>query len=67
MTVPPGTSSGAKLRLKGQGIQGGKGAPGDLFAELQIVLPKEIAPEDREQLEAICKKYTDNPRAELQW
>ncbi len=67
MTVPPGTSSGAKLRLKGQGIQGGKGSPGDLFAELQIVLPKEIAPKDREQIEAICEKYTDNPRAELQW
>jgi len=67
LTVPPSTSSGVKLRLKGQGIKGSKGSPGDLFAELQIVLPKEIEPEDRKQLEAICAKYTENPREELQW
>ena len=43
LTVPPETSSGAKLRLKGQGVQGSKGSPGDLFAELQIVLPKKCS------------------------
>lgn len=67
LTVPPGTSSGAKLRLKGQGVTGGKGSPGDLFAELMIVLPTAMTSEDREQLAKLTGKYTDDPRAELQW
>jgi len=67
LTVPPETSSGAKLRLKGQGVRGGKGSPGDLLAELQIILPKNIQAEDREQLESILAKYAENPRTELQW
>ena len=67
LTVPAGTSSGAKLRLKGQGVKSTKGTAGDLFAELQIVLPKDLEQEDREQLEAVLEKYAENPRAELKW
>jgi molecular chaperone DnaJ len=65
--VPPGTSSGKKLRLKGQGVQPTKGSPGDLLAEIQIVLPPDLAADDREQLESILSKYSDNPRADLRW
>ncbi len=67
LTVPAGTSSGMKLRLKGQGVKSAKGDPGDLFAELQIVLPKNIEPEDRDQLDALLEKYADDPRADLKW
>jgi len=67
LTVPPDTSSGAKLRLKGQGVKSGSDSPGDLFAELQIVLPKKMTAEDREQLASIANKYGDDPRAEQQW
>jgi len=67
LSVPPGSSSGSKLRVKGQGVQAATGSPGDLFAELQIVLPKTIDEKDREQLQTILKKYDDNPRAELRW
>jgi len=67
LTVPPGTSSGAKLRLKGQGVKSAEGTSGDLFAELQIVLPQGIEASDREQLAEIIDKYDENPRAELQW
>ncbi len=67
LTVPPGTSSGAKLRLKGQGVKSKKGTTGDLFAELQIVLPKEIAQDDREKMKTILAKYAENPRTELKW
>ncbi len=67
LTVPPGTSSGSKLRAKGQGIKGASGSPGDLFAEVQIVLPKKIEEADREKLQAILEKYTDDPRADLKW
>ncbi len=67
ITVPPGASSGAKLRLKGQGVKPAKGEAGDLFAELQILLPKDLSDEDREQLQTIAAKYADNPRADLKW
>jgi DnaJ-class molecular chaperone len=67
LTVPPGVSSGRKLRVKGHGVRGGAGEPGDLFAELQVVLPKNLSDEDREQMAAIAEKYADNPRADLRW
>lgn len=67
VTVPSDSSSGKKLRLKGQGVKSADGAPGDLFAELQVVLPKNLSDDDREQLGAIAAKYADNPRTDLKW
>jgi len=48
VTVPPGTSSGAKLRLKGLGIQGG-----DLLASVRIVVPRKPTEEQRAVLEQL--------------
>ena len=46
MTLPPGTSSGAKLRLKGKGMPKRGGNSGDdhadLFAKVMIDVPKEL-------------------------
>lgn len=67
VTVPPDSSSGKKLRLKGQGVKSADGSAGDLFAELQVTLPKNLSDEDREQLGTIAAKYADNPRADLKW
>ncbi|MBO9709142.1 MAG: J domain-containing protein [Caulobacter sp.] len=39
LTVPKGSNSGAKLRLKGRGLADGKGKRGDLFARLIVTLP----------------------------
>lgn len=67
LTVPPGSSSGVKLRVKGQGVKAGDGPPGDLFAELQIVLPKDLSAAEREQIADIVAGHDDNPRTELSW
>lgn len=67
LTVPPGTSSGRKLRVKGQGVKSVAGEPGDLMAELQIVMPKNLTDDDRRQMVEIAERYADNPRAELRW
>lgn len=40
LRVPPGTSSGSKLRLRGKGIQPAKGEPGDLYASVRVLVPK---------------------------
>lgn len=44
LTVPKGSSSGARLRLKGRGLSDGGGKRGDLFARLMLTLPD--APDD---------------------
>jgi len=47
LTVPPGTSSGARLRLRGRGIKRSDGTRGDQIARVEIVAPK-IKPDDEE-------------------
>jgi molecular chaperone DnaJ len=46
LTVPPGTSSGAKLRLRGKGIKTQDGTRGDQFCRVEIVVPK-LDPADK--------------------
>lgn len=65
LTVPPNTSSGKKLRIKGHGIK--TDPPGDLFAEIQIVLPEGMSAEDRTRLADVSASYSQNPRSELRW
>jgi len=45
LTIPPGTSSGARLRLRGRGIKKADGRRGDQIARVEIVAPK-LKPED---------------------
>lgn len=47
LSVPPGTSSGAKLRLRGKGIRRPDGGRGDQLCRVEIVAPK-LGPEDAE-------------------
>lgn len=65
LTVPPNTSSGKRLRIKGHGIK--TEPPGDLFAEIQIVLPDKMTDADHKQLAEISNSYTQHPRIELRW
>jgi len=67
LTVPPGTSGGKKLRVKGHGVKGADGSKGDLFAELQIELPKDLSEQDRKQLLEVLGKYSYEPRTDLRW
>jgi DnaJ-class molecular chaperone len=47
VTVPAGTSSGAKLRLRGKGVKAPDGTRGDQICKLKIVVPK-LTPDDTE-------------------
>jgi DnaJ-class molecular chaperone len=67
LTVPPNTSSGKRLRIKGHGIRAANQPPGDLFAEIQIVLPDHLTTDERQQLADISNRYPHWPRAELRW
>lgn len=67
VSVPAGTSSGKKLRLKGQGVRPEGKPPGDLYVELQIALPEGLTEEERGQIAEIAERHPQNPRANLRW
>ncbi len=48
LTIPKGSSSGRRLRLKGQGVKKRDGSAGDLIVELQIQLPKSLDDESED-------------------
>lgn len=61
VTVPAGSQSGRKLRLKGRGIPGQP--PGDLYLVLEVVLPPASSPKARELYQAMARDLAFNPRA----
>lgn len=67
LTIPPGTSSGKRLRVKGHGVDPRGEKPGDLYAEIQVVLPEGLSEADRASLAAVSHRYTQAPRRELRW
>ena len=62
LKVPPGTQSGQKLRLKGKGMPNIKGGPGDLYAVVQIKVPKEMSTKEKKIFEELRKESAFNPR-----
>jgi DnaJ-class molecular chaperone len=67
LSVPKGTSSGAKLRVKGHGVAPLKGEPGDLFAEIQIVLPADLDEQSIELIHQFERHNEQTPRSDLSW
>jgi DnaJ-class molecular chaperone len=66
VTVPPGTDSGQKLRLRGKGIPDPKGgAAGDLYVVIQVRVPKQLDADAAAALDALAKAGPENPRKEL--
>ena len=62
LTIPPNSAAGRRLRLKGKGIPGK--SPGDLYAELSIVVPRADSDAAREAYRAFEKAFDFNPRAD---
>jgi len=58
LSIPPGTKSGTKLRLRGMGLTV-NGSQGDQFVEIDIKVPKEISPKQKELLEELAKTMQD--------
>jgi len=66
VTIPPGTSSGRKLRLRGKGLNTKKGQRGDQICRIEIVMP-DITQEEAET-QRIAEKFVrrlgnPNPRS----
>ncbi|MFO0952219.1 MAG: DnaJ C-terminal domain-containing protein [Isosphaeraceae bacterium] len=66
LTIPPGTSSGAKLRLRGQGLPASGDRPaGDLFLVLKVVLPRSLDEESRRLVREFSERNPLRPREGL--
>ena len=66
LTIPPGSSGGQKLRVKGQGMRRGEDR-GDQYVVLKVVVPKDLDAADRAAIEGIRDKHPVNPRADVGW
>ena len=63
--IPPGTPSGKTFRVKGKGVETDKGR-GDLLVTVEIDVPKDLGPEERELLERFAELTKDrNPRSRM--
>jgi curved DNA-binding protein len=60
--VPAGSSTGRRLRLKGRGMPNRRGAAGDLYAEVRIMVPKKLAEEERRLFEELSATSAFDPR-----
>jgi curved DNA-binding protein len=60
--IPPGTSSGARLRLRGKGINGG-----DQYIEMKIQSVKPADEHSRELMEEFARLNPQDPRANVPW
>ncbi|MGH3944578.1 MAG: molecular chaperone DnaJ [Pseudonocardiaceae bacterium] len=66
LKVPAGTANGRTLRVRGKGITGRHGRPGDFLVTLQIVVPGKLEKAAKEALAAYAQATAgDDPRADL--
>lgn len=63
LTVPPGTRSGRKLRLRGRGLANGRGGHGDLYATVHIDVPTTLTDAERNLFRQLAATSRFNPRA----
>ena len=66
VTIPAGTSSGSKLRLKGKGVlDRSTKERGDQFAVIKIVVPRKPGERARELLKELAEVEPLTPRGDL--
>ncbi len=67
VTVPPGTGSGRKLRLRGKGVHRGQHEAGDLYVVIQIAPPPSLGEREKQLLTELQGLLADDVRANCPW
>lgn len=72
LTIPPLSSSGRRLRIRGQGVKDAKTVDGDLFFELIIKAPEPVSGnrlslDESTTLAEIASAYSTSVRSDLMW
>jgi molecular chaperone DnaJ len=55
LRIPPGTQSGRKFRIKGQGVPKG-GRRGDQLVQIEVRIPETLSPEAEERLKEFAEE-----------
>jgi len=63
--IPPGTTSGRTLRVRGKGLPGRNGERGDLLVTVDVTVPQKLTDEAREALTSYAQAQHEDPRAHL--
>jgi len=66
MTIPKGSDTGTRLRLRGKGIHRSGRAAGDQYVTLKVVIGASDDPELAQFLEEWAKRHPVNPRREME-
>ena len=65
LTIPPGSQSGQKLRIRGNGLPAqGRKAAGDFLARIKIVVPKILGEQERRLYEQLRDESTFDARSQ---
>ncbi|MCO6432658.1 MAG: J domain-containing protein [Deltaproteobacteria bacterium] len=62
MKIPAGSQSGSRLRLRGKGLPKKEGGSGDLYAQIEIAVPKSLTEKERTLMEQLSEVSQFNPR-----
>lgn len=63
MTIPPGTQSGKRLRLKGRGVNHlNEPGRGDQYVKINVQVPEKLTARQRELLEEFDETWSVDPR-----
>lgn len=66
LRVPPGTSPGTHLRVKGRGVPAGAksgASAGDLLVRIDVTVPKDLTDEQRSAVEAMAAALSGDGKA----
>ncbi len=63
--IPPGTTSGRTLRVRGKGVPKRDGTKGDLLVTVDVVVPQKMSEEARTALASYAEAQPDDPRQHL--
>lgn len=66
LTIPPGTSSGSKLRIRGRGVRR-DGESGDQIVVVRVMVPRDLDEQDRVLIEQLQRRRPLSPRRDLGW
>jgi curved DNA-binding protein len=66
LTTPSGASSGAKLRIKGRGVERGA-EKGDQYAVVKIIMPKNLSEADQKLITELQSRYPIDARVDIHW
>jgi DnaJ-class molecular chaperone len=66
VTIPPGTNSHAKLRIKGRGVKKGD-QQGDQYAVVKVIIPKNLNADEQDIVHNLQTQHPVDARKDVKW